>query len=146
MPVAPEKLAEVYLVVGPLYRRAQRHVESAPDHDVVPVGVRAVLDMLRRDGARTVPQMARSQGLSRQYVQRMVDRALAGGMIERRGNPRHWRSVLLDLTPRGRAAIGAVIDRETDQLAQVARSLDDADVDACLRVLRHMHDALDVDI
>lgn len=83
---------------------------SRPFHR--PVGVRAVLDQLRREGERTVPQMARAQGLSRQFVQRMVNDARAAGYVDLRDNPAHQRSSLVALTQPGREAIDAVTARE----------------------------------
>lgn len=137
------RLAEVYLVVGPLYRRAQRLVErDAPLLDVS-VGVRAVLDLLRRHGPMTVPQMGRAQSLSRQFVQRMVNDAAAAGLTALVDNPAHRRSRLVTLTEQGRATIDAVIAREHDQLGRVGGNLTAGDVDACMRVLTHMLTALD---
>jgi DNA-binding MarR family transcriptional regulator len=133
-----EKLAEVYVLVGPLYRRVLREVEeSAPDNRVS-AGVRAVLDQLRRHGPMTVPGIGRSQSLSRQFVQRMVDDALAAGLVERADNPRHRRSPLIVPTPAGRAVIDEVVGREHARLRAVAGHLDPADVDATLRVLAAM--------
>jgi DNA-binding MarR family transcriptional regulator len=134
------KLAEVYLVVGPLYRRVLRKVERETP---IEVGVRAVLDMLVRDGPMTVPQMGRAQSLSRQFVQRTVNDAAAAGLVELVDNPAHRRSRLVRPTASGRAAITAVIDREHDLLRQVASDLTGPEVDACLRVLRRMLAALD---
>lgn len=84
-PLPPDALArrltEVYDLVGPLYRRAQRGVEQGLDGDGLSVGVRAVLTMLRRGGPMTVPQMGRAQAISRQFVQRMVNDAAAQDLV-----------------------------------------------------------------
>lgn len=137
------RLAEVYLLVGPLYRRVLREVEDAAPRNRVSAGVRAVLDQLRRHGPMTVPEIGRSQSLSRQFVQRMTDEARAAGLVERIDNPRHRRSKLIAPTARGRAVIDDVVGREHERLRAVARDLDGADVDATLRVLTAMVDALD---
>jgi DNA-binding MarR family transcriptional regulator len=136
------KLADVYLLVGPLYRRVLHEVEGAAPRNRVSAGVRAVLDQLRRHGPMTVPEIGRSQSLSRQFVQRMVDDALAAGLVERTENPRHRRSKLVAPTPSGRSVIDRVVDGEHERLRAVAASLDGADVDATLRVLAAMVDAL----
>jgi len=137
------RLAEVYLVVGPLYRRVLRAVERDTAVNGVSVGVRAVLDLLARNGPMTVPQMGRAQSLSRQFVQRMVNDADAGGLVELVDNPAHRRSRLVALTAAGRVAIGAVTAREHDLLRRVPGGLTAAEVDACLRVLSRMLDAVD---
>lgn len=136
------RLAEVYLVVGPLYRRALRAVELAAPQEGLSVGVRAVLDQLRRAGPLTVPQMGAAQSLSRQFVQRMVNEAAGAGLVELVDNPAHRRSRLVRLTDRGQAVIDAVARREHEQLRRVG-DLPRDDVDACLRVLHRMLDALD---
>jgi DNA-binding MarR family transcriptional regulator len=137
------RLAEVYLAVGPLYRRAQRAVERNESLENVSTGVRAVLDMLRRHGPMTVPQMGRTQSLSRQFVQRMVNDAAAAGLVELSDNPAHRRSRLVALTDPGHATIMAIVKRESTQLRNVAGDLTGSDVDTCLRVLGHMLAALD---
>lgn len=141
------RLADVYLLVGPLYRRVLRKVELGEEIEGIGVGVRAVLDMLRLSGPMTVPQMGRAQALSRQFVQRMVNDAAARGFVEAVPNPAHRRSWLIELTAAGRAAIEAVIAREHGLLGQVGGDLTQADVDACVKVLSRMLDRLsDVDV
>ncbi|MFC7303828.1 MarR family winged helix-turn-helix transcriptional regulator [Streptomyces monticola] len=141
-PLAPDALAhrltEVFTLVGPLYRRVQRKVEQAEPIEGISVGVRAVLDLLRGHGPMTVPQMGRAQALSRQFVQRMVNDAAAQGLVEAVPNPAHQRSSLIRLTAEGEAAITAVTSREHTLLREVGGDLTDAEVTACLRVLREM--------
>jgi DNA-binding MarR family transcriptional regulator len=133
-----ERLAEVYLVVGPLYRRVLRRVELDQPVMGMSVGVRAVLEQLDREGPGTVPHLARSQDLSRQFVQRMVNDATASGWVEAVANPAHRRSSLIRVTPAGAAAIRAVVRREHELMARVGGGITDDDVDTTLRVLRSM--------
>lgn len=137
-----ERLAEVYLFVGPLYRRALRAVEQDEATNRVSVGVRAVLDQLRRNGPMTVPQIGRSQSLSRQFVQRMVNEALADGLVELADNPHHRRSRVVRTTPAGAAVIEAVVARELARLRIVADGLSIAEVEATTKVLERMLDGL----
>ncbi|MEV4753246.1 helix-turn-helix domain-containing protein [Streptosporangium sp. NPDC049248] len=141
-PLPPDRLAarlaEVYLIVGPLYRKASRAVERDQPITGMSVGVRAVLEQLHREGDLTVPAIAASQELSRQFVQRMVHEAREAGFVELVDNPRHLRSSLVRLADEGRAAIAAVIAREHRLLSRAAGDLTDADVDTALRVLRSM--------
>ncbi|MFJ8545998.1 MarR family winged helix-turn-helix transcriptional regulator [Streptomyces sp. NPDC093586] len=146
-PLPPDELArrltEVYDLVGPLYRRAQRSVEQGLARDGVSVGVRAVLTLLHRGGPMTVPQMGRAQAISRQFVQRMVNDAAAHGLVESIPNPAHRRSSLIRLTDAGRSTISGILDREHAVLRAVGGALTAADVTACLRVLDEMLRALD---
>ena len=141
------RLADIYLLVGPLYRRVLRKVELGEEIEGVNVGVRAVLDLLRRGGPMTVPQMGRAQALSRQFVQRTVNDAAGRGFVEAIPNPAHRRSSLIRLTDAGRAVIEAVTAREHGLLGQVGGDLTQGDVDACVKVLSRMLDALsDVEV
>ena len=136
------RLAEVYVALGPVYRRVSRLVEQDEQVSGLSVGVRNVLDQLRRDGDRTVPQLARAQELSRQYTQRMVDQARTDGLVELIDNPAHRRSHLVRLTHAGEAAIDSVLERELSLLERVGGDLTAAELEATLRVLHHMDQAL----
>lgn len=136
------RLAEVYIALGPVYRRVARIVEQDEQVSGLSVGVRNILDQLRLGGDRTVPQLARAQELSRQYTQRMVDQAATDGLVELTPNPAHRRSRLVHLTPRGAAAITSVIERELSLLTRVGGDLTAAELDGTLRVLHHMDEAL----
>ncbi|MFI9820433.1 MarR family winged helix-turn-helix transcriptional regulator [Streptomyces sp. NPDC052013] len=146
-PLPPDDLArrltDVYDLVGPLYRRAQRSVEQGLAAEGLSVGVRAVLTLLHRGGPMTVPQMGRAQSISRQFVQRMVNDAAARGLVESVPNPAHRRSSLIRLTPDGSSEIASVLEREHALLREVGGGLTDSDVTACLRVLGAMLTALD---
>jgi DNA-binding MarR family transcriptional regulator len=138
-PLAPDaladRLAEVYVQIGPVYRTVARIVERSAPIMGMSTGVRAVLDQLRREGDRTVPQMARAQDLSRQFVQRMVNDAKDAGFVELTENPAHRRSSLVHLTEAGGVAIRAVAEREHRLMAQVGGDLTGQELD-------HMHEAL----
>jgi DNA-binding MarR family transcriptional regulator len=138
-----ERLAEVYRLLGPLYRQVHRWVEADEPVMGMSVGVRAVLDELGQVRQATVPTLAAGLGLSRQFVQRMVNDALAAGWVQRRDNPVHRRSGLLVLTDEGRAAIGAVLAREHELMGRTPGGLTDEDIDTTLRVLAAMRAALD---
>ncbi|GAA2773038.1 MarR family winged helix-turn-helix transcriptional regulator [Kitasatospora cinereorecta] len=138
----PERLMEVFALVGPLYRRVQRKIELDAAQGLS-VGVRAVLDLLREHGPMTVPQMGRAQSLSRQFVQRMVNDAAARGLVETIPNPAHQRSSLIRLTDAGRTAITAVTTREHALLGRTTGDLTDAEVTACVRVLTRMLELFD---
>lgn len=146
-PLPPEELApllaEIYEVVGPLYRRAHRLVERDAPIDGLSVGVRAVLERLAETGPETVPQMGRAMALSRQFVQRMVNDAGEQDYVELRPNPAHQRSRLVAITDEGRIAMSRLKAREHAALGQVGGDLTGDDIGATLRVLRHMLAAMD---
>ncbi|MFI1830842.1 MarR family winged helix-turn-helix transcriptional regulator [Streptomyces sp. NPDC020412] len=133
-----DHLAEVLGLVGLLYRRVLRKVEQTAPAQGLSVGVRAVLDLLRTQGPMTVPQMSRTQELSRQFVQRMVHDAAAEQWVETVPNPAHRRSPLIRLTDGGLVAITAVTAREKLLLRRAGGDLTDAEIAACVKVLGQM--------
>jgi DNA-binding MarR family transcriptional regulator len=133
-----ERITEVFDLIGPLYRRAFRKVEQGEQIEGASVGVRSVLDLLRRHEPMTVPQMARIMALSRQFVQRTVNDAVARGWAEVTANPAHQRSSLIRLTGEGRTTITAVLAREHALNRQVGGDLTDAEITACVRVLKQL--------
>ncbi|HZH03717.1 MAG TPA: MarR family transcriptional regulator [Myxococcaceae bacterium] len=54
-------------------------------------------------GPLTVPQIAQMRPTSRQRMQRLADELEAQGVVEFTDNPRHRRSKLVQLTPKGRS-------------------------------------------
>lgn len=141
-PLSPDdagaRMREVFDVLGQLYRRILRTVEDSEPIEGVSVGVRAVLDMLRTHGPMTVPAMGKSQALSRQFVQRMVNDARDRDWVRPTENPAHRRSSLITLTPSGERTIAAVLAREHAVLRDVPGDLSSSDIDSCLHVLRSM--------
>lgn len=138
------RIAEVYHLLGPLYRAVQRRVEDDESVMGMSVGVRAVLDELNWSAPATVPTLTARLDLSRQFVQRMVNEALEAGWIQRQPNPDHRRSPLLGLTGRGQEAIDGVVEREHALMGRTPGGLTDDDLDATMRVLRAMRSALDI--
>lgn len=137
------RLAEVFDLVGPVYRRAQRRVEHYLPEDDLSVGVRAVLTLLHERGPLTVPRMAGELALSRQFVQRMANDAAARALVRFAPNPAHKRSSLVHLTPEGSLAIASLLAREQTMLAAVGGDLTAADLDGCVRVLTRLLDFLE---
>jgi DNA-binding MarR family transcriptional regulator len=141
-PLPPDALghhvSEVFDLIGAVYRRGLRKVEQGEQVEGVSVGVRSVLGLLRRHGAMTVPQMGRIMALSRQFVQRMVNDAVAEGWAEVTPNPAHQRSSLIRITAAGEAVIDAILAREHALNRQVGGDLTDAELRACKRVLKEM--------
>jgi DNA-binding MarR family transcriptional regulator len=62
-------------------------VEAGLEGTELTVRMRAVLEILRRHGDQTVPDIAARLEIKRQYVQLMVNEVLAGGFVEQRANP-----------------------------------------------------------
>lgn len=60
-----------------------------------------LLRILKEDGSKTVPEVARMRSVSRQYIQKLANELIDEGLIEMVENPAHKRSKLMQLTPSG---------------------------------------------
>ena len=67
-------------------------------------GKLAILRALREQGPRSVAELARSRPVTRQALQKNADALARAGLIRWLDNPRHRRSKLMKLTPRGERA------------------------------------------
>ncbi|QIY55315.1 MarR family transcriptional regulator [Streptomyces sp. RPA4-5] len=135
-PAATEDLLyDVIRRLWPLHRTVVRAVERELADTGMTAGEHALLDALRTEGPRTVPQLARSMGLDRQPVQRWVNHAAELGLVVTAPNPAHRRSPLIRLTNEGTAAIRGVQQFEATELRQRLADLPAEDVRTTLHVL-----------
>lgn len=135
-PAATEDLLyDVIRRLWPLHRTVVRAVERELADTGMTAGEHALLDALRTEGPRTVPQLARSMGLDRQPVQRWVNHAAELGLVVTAPNPAHRRSSLIRLTAEGTAAIRGVQQFEATELRQRLADLPAEDVRTTLHVL-----------
>jgi len=80
------------------------------------------------DAPETVSWLARSMGLTREAVQRIVNELESEGLIEFRVNPAHRRAQLVSLTRKGRAAFLAADRRQKPWINGLAKGLERADL------------------
>lgn len=67
-----------------------------------------ILIHLLHEGSRTPSALSRRVGVTPATITAQLDRLELAGHVVRRANPRDRRSLLIDLTPRGRAVAEAV--------------------------------------
>jgi len=96
---------------------------------------RSVLADLERLGAQTVPAMAQARAVSRQAMQKTVDRLVGRGWLRTAPNPRHRRSVLVSLTPAGKKTFAAMRQRERAALARAELTISAAELRRASRTL-----------
>ena len=82
-----------------------------------------LLDDLAAHGPRTVSQVARAVGLSRQAVQRVADDLVRRDLAAYRRNPDHARAQLLDMTAAGRSAHAEAVRRKALWLTSLGAGL-----------------------
>lgn len=101
-----------------------------------------VLGALDEDG-RTVADIGRRMGLTRQSVQRTADLLEADGLLSYADNPAHQRAKLAMLTPRGRATLDAITTRQIEWANRIGRRLEENDVRHARRMLERVRQAMD---
>jgi DNA-binding MarR family transcriptional regulator len=85
--------------------------------------MRAVMESLAAKGSQTVPDIAKSKGVSRQHIQNLMNALQMDGFVESFDNPAHKRSLLFDLTSKGSAAFKKIQVREQEPLRRLAASV-----------------------
>jgi len=91
---------------------------------------------------RSVAQIARDVGLTRQSVQRTADRLERDGLVSYEDNPAHRRAKLVTLTSRGRSALAWITRRQIAWANYVGARFGEASVQRALRVIRDFRQTL----
>jgi|HubBroStandDraft_5_1064220.scaffolds.fasta_scaffold402025_2 DNA-binding MarR family transcriptional regulator len=104
----------------------------------VTAGMRAIMSSLAAADGRTVPNLARAQGVSRQHVQSVINELLAAGLVAGERNPSHRRSPLLVLTDEGLRRLRTVEAREAEYLTRIAPAVSHLELAAASRLFDHL--------
>ncbi|MBD2749093.1 MarR family transcriptional regulator [Microvirga sp. BT688] len=91
-------------------------------------------------GPLTVPQIAQMRPTSRQRMQRLADELAAEGLVEFIDNPKHRRSKLVRLTPKGEAEYRELNTQFLSLSSTVGVALSEADIRNTIEVVRHLSD------
>jgi DNA-binding MarR family transcriptional regulator len=104
------------------YGRAIKHRLLAAGFDDLPQNGPFVLGGMANQGA-SAGQLVRRLGVTKQATGQLIDTLVARGYLERRPDPSDRRRMLIELTPRGRAAASEVRDGVASVDAELARRL-----------------------
>jgi DNA-binding MarR family transcriptional regulator len=99
---------------------------------------RGLLKSLDRFGPQTVPQLARSRPVSRQYIQTIVNQLIVGGHVRFSENPAHKRSPLVQLTESGKELLEAMARREEELLSRLKIDIPAKELEITAFSLRQM--------
>ena len=91
-------------------------------------------------GPLTVPQIAQMRPTSRQRMQRLANELAAEGLVEFIDNPKHRRSKLVQLTPKGDARYRAANARLLSIASTMGVSLSEPDIRKTTEIVRHLSD------
>jgi DNA-binding MarR family transcriptional regulator len=89
-------------------------------------------------GPLTVPQIAQMRPTSRQRMQRLADELAAEGLVEFIDNPKHRRSKLVQLTPRGNARYGEMNARFLSVASTIGVTLGEAELRRTIEIVRRL--------
>ncbi len=139
---AGDALTELVLATFALHGRFL----AAAEELARPAGLTAarwqVLGAVLRE-PRTVSEVARVMGLTRQSVQRLADVLVEQGLAAYADNPAHRRSKLLAATTAGLAAVRSIHDAQVAWADGVTAGMDAAQLEAALATVEALLAALD---
>src|SRR5271168_5276835 len=95
------------------------------------------------DRPEPVAWLARSMGLNRQGVQRIVNELVAEGYVALAPNPHHRRASLVVLTAKGRTAFAAVDRLQTPWVNALATGLRVEDIAAAKEIIAKLRTRLE---
>jgi DNA-binding MarR family transcriptional regulator len=95
---------------------------------------------LARLGPLTVPQIAQMRPTSRQRMQRLADELAAEGLVKFIDNPKHRRSKLVQLTPKGDACFRELNARFLAVASTLGEALSEVDIRKTAEIVRQLSD------
>jgi DNA-binding MarR family transcriptional regulator len=104
----------------------------------ITTGMRTVISSLSAEAGRTVPDLARELGFSRQHIQSVINELLSAGLVAAVRNPSHRRSPLLVLTDDGLRRRQIVEAREAAYLTRIAPAVSHLELAAAARLFDHL--------
>src|SRR5262249_30720196 len=137
-----EAIAELMLEVAQCFFRIRAVGQKT---GLIPSwGGRSVCFMRRRAlfGPLTVPQIAQMRPTSRQRMQRLADELAAEALVKFIDNPKHRRSKLVQLTPKGDARYREMNARFLSIASTMGVALSEADIRRTTEIVRQLSDEM----
>lgn len=102
----------------------------------------AALMLLGQTDALTVQAFAKQMGLEKTWASRLVSRLEEGGLVRRAANPADNRSVLIELTSKGKSEHRKLSDGLNEHATNLLNCVPAAERANVTRALHHLRDAL----
>ena len=106
------------------------------------VSERSLMLELKKSGPTTVPALAKSRNVSRQFVQATANPLLEAGVLMTKTNPAHRRSKFLMLTPRGVEMIREAMRKEGGLLKVLAQEVDSDEIKRAAQTLANLQEQM----
>jgi DNA-binding MarR family transcriptional regulator len=133
---------EITWLIRRLFRSmAQRSNESLADWDLNATD-RAVMEFLSPDLSLSVPEIAERYDVSRQHVQVTVNRLVEKKLLAIASNPRHKRSSLVHLTPRGKSTFKKILLRDKQLVNRLFSEIPMNNIHITKRTLEKLYERL----
>jgi len=108
----------------------------------VNASMRAVMESVAGNDEKTVPDIARSRGVSRQHIQVIVNCLTKENLIKTRDNPDDKRTFLVSLTDHGQTVFGEIQKREAVELKRLSEVFSTDELNMTQSTLRNLIDIL----
>jgi len=92
---------------------------------------------------QTVPQIARSMGLTRQAVQRLVDVMHEDGFLLFQENPDHKRAKLISLSKFGKTVFSKLNEKQSGWAMKCSIGIANTELETTLSVLKRIAESID---
>jgi DNA-binding MarR family transcriptional regulator len=108
----------------------------------VNASMRAVMESVAGGDERSVPDIARSRGVSRQHIQVIVNSLTKANLIKTRNNPDDKRTFLVSLTNHGEIVFSEIQNREAVELKRLSKVFSTDELNVTQSALRNLNDIL----
>ena len=130
-----EVILEVFKLSGSLVAEGDK---ITSDHGLSSARWKILGAIARSEALITVPQIARSMGLTRQAVQRLVEAMLTDGLLDLLTNPNHKRAKLVVLSDKGKKIYSAIMEDQIPWANNSGALLDKKDLETTLSTLKKL--------
>jgi DNA-binding MarR family transcriptional regulator len=101
-----------------------------------------LMRLLKADGPKTMPEIARMRSVSRQYIQKLANEVIDRGWLTLIDNPGHRRSKMLQLTKSGERQLAVMSERLAAHVDQIAGDFAESELRITIETLRRVRRAL----
>lgn len=141
IPAEPQDLKLLVEEVNGLALRLRQAIRVGEDAAGLLSATRCVLRLLL-EGPKTVPQLARIRGTSRQNVQIQVNRLQREGLLAFVSNPAHRRSALVSLTQDGQDVMASAVRAEQNFADGLSLQVSQSEVRTVVELLRRLRESI----
>ena len=105
-------------------------------------GTWSLMRTIQIEGPQTVPQLAKRRPVARQRMQKIADDLVGEGLAQFIPNPRHKRSMLLDLTAKGHNHVRRTTEQIRDMADVLATGMDPRAIDTSQQIVTELQSRL----